>query len=249
MLTDILTIAWKEWKEVLRFHGGFRSGLGTLFLILVVFGIFMPIQFERLWVETLTPLGMWMILPVVLVTSLVADSFAGERERHTLEMLLASRLSDRSILLGKIAAVVSYAWLVTQLAFIVALVPVNVLFGEGTLLVYSAEVVLCGMGLSLLLAGLMTNVGILVSLRAATVRQAQQTLGLSIFLLVGVLPQLGLYLLKYLPEETRQAMREAVMNGNIVSVASMAALALVAGNMLLFVISSRRFQRTRLILD
>ena len=36
---------------------------------------------------------MWMWFSLLLVINVVADSFAGERERHTLETLLASRLS------------------------------------------------------------------------------------------------------------------------------------------------------------
>ena len=40
---------------------------------------------------------------------MIADGIPGERERHTLETLLASRLSDRSILLGKVMAAVPTA--------------------------------------------------------------------------------------------------------------------------------------------
>ena len=46
----------------------------------------------------------------MMVSSLVADSFAGERERHTLETLLASRLPDRAILAGKLLVPVAVAW-------------------------------------------------------------------------------------------------------------------------------------------
>lgn len=52
-----------------------------------------------------------MYFPLVLTLTMVADSFAGERERHALETLLASRLSDRAILLGEAAALTSYGWL------------------------------------------------------------------------------------------------------------------------------------------
>ena len=44
----------------------------------------------------------------------VPDPLPRERERHTLETLLASRLSDRAILLGKIGAAVGFEWVITQ---------------------------------------------------------------------------------------------------------------------------------------
>ena len=50
-----------------------------------------------------------------------------ERERHTLETLLSTRLSDHTILLGKIGATVSYAWGMTQIVLLIALVPVNIM--------------------------------------------------------------------------------------------------------------------------
>jgi ABC-2 type transport system permease protein len=40
----------------------------------------------------------------------LGDAIAGERERHTLETLLASRISDRAILLGKVIVTTGYAW-------------------------------------------------------------------------------------------------------------------------------------------
>ncbi len=41
---------------------------------------------------------------------MITDSIAGERERQTLETLLASRLPDRAIVLGKIIAVTLFGW-------------------------------------------------------------------------------------------------------------------------------------------
>ncbi|MCS6827529.1 MAG: ABC transporter permease subunit [Caldilinea sp.] len=50
-------------------------------------------------------------LPLVLSAILSADSLAGERERRTLETLLASRLSEQAILLGKMSAAVVLGWM------------------------------------------------------------------------------------------------------------------------------------------
>jgi len=73
---------------------------------------------------------MWAWVPLFLVMGVIAYSFAGDRERHTLETLLASRLSNRAILLGKIAAAVGYALRVTLLSLAAGLVTVNVAHGR-----------------------------------------------------------------------------------------------------------------------
>nr|MDO8133049.1 ABC transporter permease subunit [Candidatus Njordarchaeum guaymaensis] len=46
--------------------------------------------------------GMLLILPVFLPIYIAADSFAGERERKTIQQLLSTPLTDSEILLGKI---------------------------------------------------------------------------------------------------------------------------------------------------
>ena len=50
---------------------------------------------------------LFLLIPLVVATVIAADSFAGERERGTLEALLHSPTSDRELLVGKFLA----AWL------------------------------------------------------------------------------------------------------------------------------------------
>jgi ABC-2 type transport system permease protein len=50
---------------------------------------------------------LFLLIPLVVATVIAADSFAGERERGTLEALLHSPASDRELLVGKFLA----AWL------------------------------------------------------------------------------------------------------------------------------------------
>lgn len=215
MVNDVFTVMWKEWKELLQFQGSSRSGLTGLLIMIAFFGIFMPIQWGTIWVDSAASLSLWVVIPMMLVGTIVADSFAGERERHTLETLLASRLPDRAILLGKISAVVGFVWVITQLVFIVALIPLNILHGDGRLLVYSPVVALSGMALSFLLSGLMSNIGVMISLQAETVKQAQQKLGLSVFILAYMIPMAGVYLLRYVPKETRDVFLQPFLTGEI----------------------------------
>lgn len=249
MLTDISIMIWKEWKEFMRFQGGSRSGMTGLLIMIAIFGIVMPAQWGPMWVESAASLSLWTVIPLMLIGTIVADSFAGERERHTLESLLASRLPDQAILLGKIGAVVSYVWLVTQVVFIAALIPVNIFHGKGKFLIYKPEVAMSGLVLSFLLAALMSNIGVLVSLRAATVKQAQQTLALSVFIFAYAIPMVGIYGLRFVPEETRHVLLQPILTGDIGSIVLAASAFLILLNVGLFAITKARFQRTRLIFN
>src|SRR5512134_1889178 len=168
MAHDVFTVMWKEWKELLQFQGSSRSGLIGLLIMIAIFGIVMPLQWGAMWVESGASLTLWLVIPMTLAATIVADSFAGERERHTLETLLASRLSDRAILLGKISAAVIFEWVITQLVFLVALIPTNILHGRSGWILYTPAIALSGMLLSLLVATLVSVIGVMVSLHSST---------------------------------------------------------------------------------
>jgi ABC-type Na+ efflux pump permease subunit len=72
----------------------------------------------------------------VAVFAVAPDTFAGERERHTLETLLASRLSDQAILIGKLAACTSYGWLLTIITIVVGVITINAANWSGHVLFY-----------------------------------------------------------------------------------------------------------------
>jgi ABC-2 type transport system permease protein len=128
MITDIVTIMRKELKEMLFQRGQGRSSSIRMLIFIGVFGILLPMQNG---IRSLTsPVGMvfWLWIPYMLISGVTADTFAGERERHTLETLLASRLSDRSILFGKLGAVIGYGWGMTLITILVNLLTVNLVF-------------------------------------------------------------------------------------------------------------------------
>ena len=113
MMADIATVMWKEWRSLFRARGS------VLRLLLILaswsfFSIYAPWEGGQRWLEDrVLALIAAFFLPTVLVSITVADSFAGERERHTLETLLASRLPDRAILVGKLGVSVIFAWGIT----------------------------------------------------------------------------------------------------------------------------------------
>ena len=247
MLTDVFTMIWKEWKEMLKFQGSSRSSISGLLIMIAFFAILMPIQWGTMWVESAASLTLWVVIPMMLVGTMVADSFAGERERHTLETLLASRLSDRAILLGKIFAIVSFEWVITQLVFIVALIPVNIIHGTGRLLLYTPQVALSGVLLSFLISTLMSNIGIMVSLRSGSVKQAQQKLSISVFIIAYIVPMAGVYGLRYVPKEIRDKVVQPLLTSDIGLGVLLASAILILLTLASYLLTKGRFQRTRLI--
>jgi ABC-2 type transport system permease protein len=184
MLSDIRCVVWKEWREQLSNRG--LRGLGGVALNLVVFGIVLPLQLGGTWVKSPALILVWAWVPMFLVSAVISDAFAGERERHTLETLLATRLPDRAIVLGKIAAAISYAGAVTLGCIILSTVTFAARHElpefSATLMVALLAVIVAGLGVSILVAAL----GTMISLRSSTVRHATQALtGAVMVLMLG----------------------------------------------------------------
>ena len=191
MIEDILAVMWKEKKSVFRYRGS-RSRFLLVLLTPVLMAVVLPWQWGVEWVRQVPSVVISFIIPIVVVGITVPDSFAGERERHTLGTLLASRLPDRAILFGKLIVSVVFAWAVTLVVLLASLITVNIIFWEGDLILYTPVVAFADLTLSFLAAVLFASTGVLVSMRAQTVQQAAQLL-MSIFLVPGMLLQVGLF--------------------------------------------------------
>ncbi len=181
-LRDIGTIMWKEWREILA---GIRAGTGIRLLLIVgIISILIPLRLGNTWGTSPLPIFFdCFYIPFAVLITAAANAFAGERERHTLETLLASRLSDRSILLGKIAALSLYGWVGGIIAAVLQLIVINVTTSGGPYLYTGAIAGGIVFG-SLLLSTVIVAVGNLISQRSPTVQQAQQTLTLVFFTIV-----------------------------------------------------------------
>ena len=245
MLNDILTIIRKEWKEMFLRRGSTRSGLLNLVIIIALIGVVMPLQTGKVWLTNPILLIVWSWLPVFLALSMVTDAFAGERERHTLETLLASRLSDRAILFGKICAAVFYSWGIAIAGMLVGAVTVNVAHPAGGLLFYPLPFFAAAVAVSFLAALLFSSIGVLVSLHAETARQAYQRMSL-VMIILWLLPTLGL---QFMPESFKASLAASLQNINLVTVGLAVIGVLVAANIVLILVAMARFQRARLILD
>jgi ABC-2 type transport system permease protein len=246
MNTDIATVLWKEWQEIVleRSVGGAGS-FRPLFLIAVL-GIFVPLRMGPERFFSATGLLMPTFFSGIVITAVIADSFAGERERHTLETLLASRLSDQAILFGKIAASIAYGWLVSLSCIVAGGITVNVMNWHGQILMFhdaaSWLILLFGPPL---LGGVIATSGVLVSLHAATVRGAQQTLAIGIGVLFMAIAFGG----SLLPAEWKAAFARILITWSPTSVVLLALGILLAFDLALLLAGMARFQRAKLVLD
>lgn len=196
---DLLTMAWKETREhFLRRGMPSKAVWGSLAIVALV-GLAVPLLMANISrplgptfaVAVVASIGVFaMVMQGVFATvGLIIDSIAGERERHTLETLLAGPLSDRAVLGGKIFAIVAFSGIVCLVLGVVQQVELLILYGSagwgylGTLA--------AGPALGIAAALLIAAVGALVSIRVQTVKAGQQMLGFllfPLFMLPGLAP-------------------------------------------------------------
>jgi len=192
-MTDIITVARKELREIVGGGSGRKSLIRELFFVFL-FGVFFPLSQSEAWRSGAVPTVFVFMIPLFLAGPYIADTFAGERERKTLETLLATRLPDSSIYLGKILAVCTYAWAVTQIILLASLIALN-LTGAGASggaaggstgrwFVYPSSVWVAALAGSYASALLISGVGTFISLRSETVREAHQAMMLPLFVLI-----------------------------------------------------------------
>ena len=244
MIADILTVAWKELREMLMFGDSRGRSKLSLLVILVVFGVVIPLQSGRDWVTSPVSAMVWAWMPYMWVYSVVADSFAGERERHTLEALLATRLSDRAILFGKLLAALAYGFTLTWAILLVSLVTINVAVRGAGLLLFTPLMTIGALIFSILISGLAASIGVLVSLRASSVRQAQQWM--SFGMLVLFLP---IMFVQFIPRALLESFGNALTRANPVQIGIWVAVVVLVIQVVLLGIAMRLFQRSKLILD
>ena len=131
----------------------------------------------------------FLIIPLMASSVLASDSFAGEKDRKTLEALLATPLTDGELMLGKILVSFIPSMVVTILAFLLYCTVVDLasysIFG-GVLLLPNILWMALIFGVTPTIALAAIGIMVIVSSRVKGYREAQQ---LSAIL---VLPILGL---------------------------------------------------------
>jgi ABC-2 type transport system permease protein len=244
-MRDVWTVVWREWREFKDQLLSMRRGGLSAVILAVVLGIITPIQMGPAWVNSPITLVYWPFLSASMVSSLIADSIAGERERHTLETLLASRLHDSAILVGKVLAAVLYGLLFAVVNLSVGWVAVNLTHRSNGITLFEPEHLVVLLILITLGSALAAGAGVFISLRAASVKQAQQTFGVATLVLF-----LGPVLtVQALSPDNRVRLFQFLSSLDRVEIERWAITLLFAGSMLLLLGGKRRFRRGKLSLD
>lgn len=238
MIDDILSVMWKERKSQFRVRGSRMRFLLMLLSPLLLATVF-PITWGPDWLAQIPPLVVATITSVILVAVMVPESIAGERERHTLETLLASRLPDRAILFGKLLVPLAVGWIVSVLANLWSAVVVNLAHWEGEILFFTLPIALGSLALSFLMALLTAGAGVFVSLKAATAQEASQILTFAI-----LIPPM---LLQIVPLLFRDQMKQFLDTVNGPQLLLIVLAVLVVLDVIVLLAAVARFQRARLI--
>jgi ABC-2 type transport system permease protein len=245
MIADLRTMIWKEWRSLVG--GRARRQLLLTGGMLTIWAVWFPIQMGgRDFVsDPVVMIILALTMPMVVTGILVPDAIAGERERNTLDTLLASRLPDRSILYGKLGFGVAVGWLGTPFMMTVSVVVANLVDAEAAPVLYDPVVLVAALGLSFLVGLLAGGIAIFVSLRAPTVQEAQQltVMGIMVpFMVVG-----SGALLAFSNRELRDPLVAFLESAEVWLVVAAILLALLSVDALLLVAADRRFRRGRLI--
>jgi ABC-2 type transport system permease protein len=176
----------KELREILGERQSRRGGFVQAIILTLVMGVVYPLSVVKFWLGA-HPLAIvyFAFFPGMLAVTVAADAFAGERERKTLETLLAAPLGEWAILAGKVGAAVVWSLSVTTVAFVCAVVTVNLAtHGPGVFL--PAPVLVAGaFSGALASSSLLTAVAVIMSMRVAVARSAQQMTALLSLVLFG----------------------------------------------------------------
>jgi len=244
-MADILTVMRKERKGLLRPRGSRIKGYIMLGMPALL-ALLMPLQIGEEWLSTPFSLLISVMVAWLVVSMTIPDSFAGERERHTLATLLASRLPDKAILYGKMAVPVVFGWGVLAIAHALSLTVFNIAHWGGMPQIYARPLLLGNLGLGLLLPPIVAGLGVLISLRAATVQAAEQLLMMGLLVPIVVLQIVGAVVLS---TGGAKRLEEVLATVNWTTVLFVVLAGLLVAALVLLWAAMVRFQRARLILD
>ena len=188
MINDICVIVWKEWREFF-FQLSIRSKFNILIAVVFI-GVMIPISNGEGWFNTMFFYTMGLIGPLLTTTTIIADLFIGERERHTFETLLASRLSDKGIVTGKILFAVNYSIVITLIILVASIIAINIEYYKDVLILPSIRASIIVIVISALLSLFTSLLGSIISIRVNTVKQGQ--------LLLTVLVLASLFITEFL---------------------------------------------------
>ena len=177
----------------------------------------------------------FLIIPIMASSVIASDSFAGEKERRTIEALLATPLSESEMLLGKMLVAFIPAVIVTITSFVTYAAILDYLtigIFNGRLLLPNPIWLMLIFGLSPALAFADIGLTVLISTRAKGVREAQQ---ISAVLLVPIVAAV-----------LQQTSGTSALDWNLLATLT---LLLIGADFAIFVASIKIFGRNKILMQ
>lgn len=129
----------------------------------------------------------FLIIPLMASSVIASDSFAGEKERKTIEALLATPISDDELFFGKMLVSFIPSMIVTGISFLVYSTVFDLLsfnIFNGVLLLPNLDWILLIFGLAPAVALASIGLTVMISAKVKGFREAQQ---ISVILLIPIL--------------------------------------------------------------
>jgi ABC-2 type transport system ATP-binding protein len=239
---DIGTVIAKELREITNASGTAASMKTNVTLaavmLLIVTALAAAVPPEILASPLVLVVNMVAFL-VVLAS--IADSFPGERERHTLETLLASALPDEALLFGKVLASVVYGFALTVVILTAVLIGANI---TNFPVMYPLSTILNVLIATPLALLFVSAGGVLLCMKVPTVRASQPRL-MGSFMLLWIV---GVVIGKFMPPGSEQRLRTLMSSesGRLYALLSQIVIFVVL-DLVLLSMALVRFRRSRLI--
>ena len=245
MIRDVRVVLWKEWRELLGMQSN-QVGMMVVGFITIILMVYAS-TWRLISVEVLeSPFVLGSVyFSLIIASSLSVDAFAGERERHTLETILASRLVDEGILFGKMLAISLFGWAVSFVIPLALLLEVNLRFLGSAPHFYHADIFLGLLGLGFLVSVFGASAGCVASVRASSMQQA------NIFMLVTMsVPLIIPMVIRFaLPEEQLKRVEEFFKELDLGQILWVVAAFFISVNIAFILIARGLFKRSRLIVS
>lgn len=251
MINDIFTMIWKESLEYSNQSRNSRekiTGMIFPFLSLGLLAIVPPLSLGSDWIRSPFSLVISILVPLITVTISIPLSLIGERERKTLETLFASRLPDRAILFGTIFPPIFRASKISFFVHLVSLVTYNIAQWSGHLSFYPFEMLFANLVTIILLSFSAASLGVLISLKTTSLRQAMNYLN-AILMAPVMIFGITIYLIgNVFPDPWRLAFEnwfeKEIMTANFEQVFSKISLVLFLITLILMFLVLLRFKRS-----
>jgi len=248
LVAQIVVIMRKEWEDIkstlLSYHN-LQAGIWPILLFCVAFGIYEPVKKGIEWMQSpIMVFSLSVLVPFIVIGFISPYSFVGERKRGTLEPLLATPVSDQAILFGKIGIAALYGWGISFVSMLLGLF--SPFFSTGRFLLYPLGMAIPTLLLSLFFSLLVAIIGANSSLYAKTLLEAQNNLGMALFIPV-VLP--AFFVGPFMPEAWKIIIIQVVSQLGTTNLLLIFMVLMFIVDNVSILITLRRFHRKLLIFE